>query len=133
ESDPEILAGPVRVLRHGRPAADEQRPGATLREPPVPRAAGHGSQGGVARPGAAGLGPTGSRDGNPAAGGDRVGPGRGGSGPVEETAGRVRRAAAAAGGPAPVSPRSGGLPPGLGGQAQPARLAAVEKNYGGKP
>ena len=39
EGDAELLAGAVRLLRRGGPAADEQRPGAVLRLLPLPRAA----------------------------------------------------------------------------------------------
>ena len=43
-----LLAGPVRLLRRGRPAADAQRPGAVLRLVPLPRASGQRSEGDLA-------------------------------------------------------------------------------------
>ena len=49
------------------PAADEQRPGAVVRQAPVPRAAGERPEGGVAGAGGAGLGPNRGRGGDAAA------------------------------------------------------------------
>ncbi len=54
-------AGLFAMLRHGRAAADEQRPGAALRLVPLPRAAGQRPEGGVAGDGGARVGAVWSR------------------------------------------------------------------------
>ncbi len=56
EGDPELLAGLVSVLRRGGPAEDEQRPGAHLRQPSLPRASVQRSASGLAGSGRDGLG-----------------------------------------------------------------------------
>ena len=55
EGDAELLAGLVSMLRRGRPAADEQRPGAHLRQPSLPRTSIQWSAAGVAGSGRDGL------------------------------------------------------------------------------
>ena len=82
EGDAELLGGAVRLLRHRRAAADEQRPGAALRVVPLPREAGERSEGGIAGDGGSWLGATDRRDGEPTACGRKCGVGAVGSGGV---------------------------------------------------
>src|SRR5512147_2041278 len=56
EGEQELLGWPVSVLRVLRPAAHQQRPGARLRQPPLPRASCQWSASCVAGSGGAGLG-----------------------------------------------------------------------------
>ena len=93
EGKQELLAGSVRVLRDAGPAADQQRPGAGVRESPVPRASGDGSTGCESGVGAAGRGQVGGRAGDTQSGGDDRGTGRCRSCGVEASAVRVGNAA----------------------------------------
>jgi hypothetical protein len=73
EGDPELLAGLVSVLRRGGLAADEQRFGAHLRQPSLPRASGQRSASGPAGFGCDGLGAGHLGMGDAAAAGGRLG------------------------------------------------------------
>ena len=73
EGDQELLAGLVPVLRVGGPAADEQRSGAHLRQPSLPRASGQWPASCLAGLGGDGLGAGDLGSGDAAAAGGRLG------------------------------------------------------------
>src|SRR5208283_662872 len=67
QSDQELPAGAVRLLRDDGPAADQQRPGTSVWQSSLPRTARERPQGGIARFGGAGVGAGGGRVGDTAA------------------------------------------------------------------
>ena len=86
ESEPELLAGLVRVLRLLGPAADQQRPGAHLRQSSLPRTSCQWSAVRLAGPGGDGLGAGDLGLSDPAAAGRRSGPAAGLCGGLAGTA-----------------------------------------------
>ena len=104
EGDPELLAGLVSVLRHGGPAEDEQRPGAHLRQPSLPRASVQWSASGLAGSGRDGLGAGDLGLGDAAPAGGRLGVASG-------LCGGLARAASEVGGAARGAAEAAALPP----------------------
>ena len=93
--DAELLAGTILVLRVGRRAADQQRPGTPVRKSSLSRASGEWPPAGVAGPGGAGFGARGVGSGDAAA----TGRGPASSGGLRGTlAGTARPVGAATGG-----------------------------------
>ena len=95
EGDPELLAGLVSVLRRGGPAEDEQRPGAHLRQPSLPRASVQWSASGLAGSGRDGLGAGDLGLGDAAPAGGRLGVASGLCGGLARAASEVGGAARA--------------------------------------
>src|SRR5262249_1486005 len=125
EGEPELLAGAVPLLRGGRPAADEQRAGAAVRQLPPPRAADQRAQGGVAGVGVTGLGADHRRGGDAAAA--RPGQGLDGRRPGQlgGAAGHVGGAPTTADRTSALPPRPGRLLAAAGSQTPPAEFADV--------
>ena len=72
----ELLVGTVRLLGVGGTAADEQRPGTLVRQPPLPRTSCQWPESGVAGAGRVGFGARALWLGDPVASGGRLGLGR---------------------------------------------------------
>ena len=96
EGDPELLAGLVSVLRRSGPAEDEQRPGAHLRQPSLPRASVQRSAAVLAGSGRDGLGAGDLGLGDAAPAGGRLGVASGLRGGLARAASGVGGAAEAA-------------------------------------
>src|SRR5262249_24977918 len=128
EGQRQLRAGAVPLLRRGRPAADQQRPGAAVWETPLSRAAGQRSEGGVAGSGGARRRAVGIGGADTAGGrqGRRVGSaGRGGVAGVASGTG----APPTHPGPGPPFPtQPPGLPPRTGGEDSSVTFAVLEKN-----
>src|SRR5436190_13298843 len=80
QGDEELRAGAVPPLRPRRAARDEQRAGAAVRQPPLPRAEGERAEGGVADGGGARAGAPGG-----GAGDEEEGAQAGGAGPARSS------------------------------------------------
>ena len=104
EGDPELLAGLVSVLRRGGPAEDEQRPGAHLRQPSLPRASVQRSASGLAGSGRDGLGAGDLGLGDAAPAGGRLGVASGLCGGLARAASGVGSAARGAAEAAAIPP-----------------------------
>ena len=104
EGEQELLAGLVPVLRVRGSAADEQRPGARLRQPSLSRASCQRSASGLARIGGDGLGAADLESGDAAAAGGRLGIAAG-------LCAAMARAASGIGSAARVATKAAPLPP----------------------
>src|SRR5262249_5262559 len=127
EGDAQLLAGTVPLLGGGGPAADQQRPGAVVRQLSLPREASQWSQGSVTQPGVTRSGTAVGRGGDAAAPVQRGGVSRGRSGPAGGVASAVASPPASACQSPPLPPGSAGLPAAIGGATAPVNFAALEK------
>src|SRR5215468_8669559 len=106
EGEQELRARSVPLLRCGRSAADQQRPGASVRQLSLPRAAGQRSEGSLAGSGGARQRTAGGVGGDAAAGSQRGGVGSPGPAGVATVASTTGAAAGVPPPPTPLPPRS---------------------------